>query len=383
MTQNTNFAFPLAIEGTHGQLKQLAEKLIGLGCRCQIGGDLFKYNETHLVTNFFSVNGVFQTLVNATEGTRGRHLVSLSTHSEACILALAAARADGAYCNGEPVKYKNHIFFFQEDNGAYSFIFENPKSFSITVGYQEISRPTFEEIVNHFAAKEQTQPNSGLSEITVEEKPFLIESNPTGEDARTYYEAAKLTEATLQAEIGRLKKEMADMEESLKSYIQGHNDARNNAKTAEWKVSVLHEIINEQHQQISKFTKELSELKGPPCESLDSRKMLSAENNTQQKDGDILLQLAIEIGKLKADLNSLTFENENLKVNYEALQHVHKNTNEQAIKVIQENKSLSERVMVLENERDDTFDKLIRYVGAYDEAMSIIEGYRKLVNTLK
>lgn len=280
MTQNTNFAFPLAIDGTHEQLKALAEKLIALGYRWESGIKLFEADDKYLVTNFFNVNGILAT--GQVAGEKHRRLVSLSTHSEACILALAAARADGEYRDGEWAWDIEECELVK----CTGLIGCNPER------VDNYRRPTFEEIVAHFAAKEQPvaepspQPapeptlldrlksgevkkvingvlgvslklcvtedkefpieaffstgwrhftKDGLNKIYpelpecsirpyVEPKPFLMESNPTGEDAQTYYEAGEMVQATLQAEIDRLKKEMADMLETQQQAAREWNE---------------------------------------------------------------------------------------------------------------------------------------------------------------
>ena len=368
-TQNTNFAFPLAIEGTHDELRILAKKLIALGYEWFSNIKLFEPENNYLVTNFFDCNGRLGTLQGA--GDRYRRLVSLSTHSEACILALAAARADGVFCDGE---YAYRIKGKKLEKCIW-ITGRTPEDIKL------LRRPTFEEIVNHFAAKEQfvaepsrptapakdieftgtpkewfelvvdeklraellwnnkstkdlfeslegaiydgfvwkltpqehdywakiheqadtiecyvpqqkTEPapqpapeptlldhlksgvvdkvfseyygvsssiqiindegfpilvkfpgTSGEPTFTkngkyyydedcperdihpyVEQKPFLMESNPTGEDAKTYYEAGEMVQATLQAEIDRLKKEMADMLETQQQAAREWNE---------------------------------------------------------------------------------------------------------------------------------------------------------------
>jgi len=324
MTKNkSNFAFPLAIAGTHDQLKLMVEKLISLGyqwrrndpywdnncsdiatCFDNVIGKLgWETEKIHIATNFDNVIGKLGLVHFFHAGYNDRHVISLSNDSEACILALAAARADGVYCDGEWAWNidENEL---QKCVGLIGMMPEQNECFR---------RPTFEEIVNHFAAKEQPvaepapQPTLldriksgevkkvvsdkwGVSEIIntkgtntypiqvlfpyeyqwktytehgaydintsvskfnirpyVEEKPFLMESNPTGEDAKTYYEAAKLTEATLQAEIDRMKKEMADM------LVTQQQAANNWAERESALVGTINELCDECAQLHASF----------------------------------------------------------------------------------------------------------------------------------
>jgi len=153
-----NFAFALAIKGSEQQLKDLASKMVEMGYKQN--ASIYVEGES-LITNW-QTKGHYK--IGFGCSTQGRNTISFDTHSEECIMALLSARKDGEFQKGElsirdgiaSMNITNgkiyKILGCAEGNGAIRLINDAGEIDAYNDKY--FTRPTFDQIVAHFAQKE-------------------------------------------------------------------------------------------------------------------------------------------------------------------------------------------------------------------------------------